>query len=147
VDKSPAFPFGFGLSYTQFVLSEVEINQRPQVNDPEVDQWDLQIEVQNTGDLPGKETIQIYIEDPESSLPRPARSLVGFKKVLLPPGGKHKVLVSISLRDLAFYSPEQKAWVAEKGVFHIHGGTSSANTRVIGEITLVESLEWGYNRG
>ncbi|WP_156104655.1 beta-glucosidase [Spirochaeta lutea] len=146
-DATPAFPFGFGLSYTTVELGDVQIKQRPDVDNPDEDRWDAQVTLTNTGDLPGKPTLQLYLEDPESSLPRPARSLLAFKKITLPALGSRTVPLSWSLRDLAFYWPEKAAWVAEAGVYRIHGGFSSGETRLVGEIHLDETRLWSYKEG
>ena len=108
----PAFPFGFGLSYTTFAVGA------PQVASPTVEPGgtvDVLVEVTNTGDRPGSEVVQLYVGDPEASVRRPVRELRAFAKVHLDSGESTGVRLRLTMRDLAFWDPVSSAWLAEPG--------------------------------
>ena len=89
----------------------------------------MSVDVTNTGSRDGKEIVQLYISDEESSLERPVKELKGFKKVALAPGETKKVTFEISEDMLKFYNPAQKGWVLEKGKFTAHIGAASDDIR------------------
>ncbi len=115
----PLFPFGFGLSYTKFDYSNLKVDH-PKVT----------CEVENTGSRAGKEVVQLYIRDVESSLERPVRELKGFRKVDLQPGEKKTVEFTLDDSSLAFYDPAKKQWIVEPGEFEIQVGSSSRDIRL-----------------
>ena len=121
------FPFGHGLSYTDFkygkpVVSSPSLNREGELT--------ITIPVTNTGKSEGKETVQLYIADLESSLPRPTKELKGFKKISLRPGETAEVTFKINEKDLSFFEPESHKWVAEEGKFEALIGSSSTDIRV-----------------
>ena len=81
--------------------------------------------VTNTGKRAGAEVVQLYIADPESSVPRPPKELKGFQKVFLQPGESQTVSFTVTPRDLSFWDVESKGWKAEPGIFQARLGTSS----------------------
>ena len=83
----------------------------------------------NTGEREGKEIVQLYIQDQESSLERPVKELKGFKKVALAPGETAKVTFEIDEDMLKFYDPSQGGWVLENGAFTAHVGAASDDIR------------------
>jgi beta-glucosidase len=89
----------------------------------------VSIDVTNTGSREGKEIVQLYIGDDESSLERPAKELKGFKKVALAPGETAKVTFEIEPDMLKFYDPAQSGWVLEKGKFTAYVGAASDDIR------------------
>jgi beta-glucosidase len=117
----PLFPFGFGLSYTTFELSGLRLSE------PEAGDETLRAvcTVKNTGHRPGAEVVQLYIGDPESSVPRPVRELKGFQRVELQPGESRRVVFALSERDFSFFDAETKQWVFEPGAFDVFVGSSS----------------------
>lgn len=118
----PAFPFGFGLSYTTFALGP------PRLASPTVEPGgtvDLAVEVTNTGNRPGSTIVQLYLGDPEASVRRPVRELRAFAKVHLEPGATADVRARLTMRDLAFWDPRSDAWLAEPGEHLVWAGTSS----------------------
>jgi beta-glucosidase len=119
----PLFPFGFGLSYTTFELSGLRLSE------PEAGDETLRAvcTVKNTGHRPGAEVVQLYIGDPESSVPRPVRELKGFQRVELQPGESRRVVVALSERDFSFFDAETKQWVFEPGACDVFVGSSSRN--------------------
>jgi beta-glucosidase len=129
----PAFPFGHGLSYTDFWYGEVIAPDHviPGDNIP------VKITVKNVGTRPGKEVVQLYIRDIEASLPRPVKELKGFKKVFLQPGEEKSIEFSLSMRNLAFYDPYQKDWIAEPGEYEILVGSSSRDIRAQARFMLI----------
>ncbi len=116
----PLYPFGYGLSYTTFDFSNLEVHQTN-------NQINVMVEIENTGNLFGKEIVQLYIRDPISSEPRPYKELKAFKKIGLQP--KEKAIITFSLRekDFSYYSEEKAQWFMESGEFNILIGSSSEN--------------------
>jgi beta-glucosidase len=96
----------------------------------------VSVTVRNTGDCAGKETVQLYVSDLQASLPRPAKELKGFAKVALAAGATETVTFTLDRRAFAFYEPVKGEWVVEPGEFEILVGSSSADIRLAGIITL-----------
>ncbi|MFA6598624.1 MAG: glycoside hydrolase family 3 C-terminal domain-containing protein [Ignavibacteriaceae bacterium] len=118
----PLFPFGFGLSYTNFAygtlkLSANEINQDGKIN--------VTFEIKNIGKVAGSEIPQLYIHDVKASVERPVKELKGFTKVYLKPGETKQVTFTIDKSALSFYDVNSKSFVAEPGEFEILIGSSS----------------------
>jgi beta-glucosidase len=124
--NSPQYPFGFGLSYTQFRYDSIRLNKKEiKMGQPLV----ATIRVTNTGAMEGEEVVQLYIQDETASLVRPVRELKGFQKIKLGPGESKELTFTISQRELSFYN-EQLEYKAEPGVFHIYiGGDSRADRK------------------
>ena len=118
----PLFAFGHGLSYTTFEYGEAKCRKSGSG-------FKVSVDVTNTGSREGKEIVQLYISDEESSLERPVKELKGFKKISLAPGETKKVTFEISEDMLKFYDPAQKGWVLEKGKFTAHIGAASDDIR------------------
>ena len=118
----PLFAFGHGLSYTTFEYGQASCRKSGKG-------FKVSVDVTNTGSREGKEIVQLYISDEESSLERPVKELKGFKKVALAPGETKKVTFEISEDMLKFYVPAQKGWVLEKGKFTAHIGAASDDIR------------------
>ncbi|MFK4310496.1 beta-glucosidase [Bacillus sp. RC242] len=127
----PLFPFGFGLSYTNFEYSNLSINKK-EITD--TDTVSISVNVKNTGSIAGKEIIQLYIKDVESSMTRPEKELKGFEKVELQPGEEKTVSFTLNKRAFAYYNVELKDWHVETGEFEILVGKSSK------EIVLHDSM-------
>lgn len=127
----PLFPFGYGLSYTQFDYSNLNIPSEFTDNQNEVK---VSFDIKNTGQYEGKEIAQVYVHDVESSLERPTKELKGFLKVGLKAGETKMVEITLDKRAFQFYDPVKKAWVAEPGTFGILVGSSSKYIRLKGEI-------------
>ncbi|MEK9612958.1 MAG: fibronectin type III-like domain-contianing protein, partial [Flavobacteriaceae bacterium] len=114
-----SYPFGFGLSYTQFELSDLTVNQ-------EKDFVNLELKVINIGSTAGKEVVQVYSAKPDSSVDRPPYELKTFLKTpLLNPGDSTSLSLQIPLPDLSYWSEKKSQWILEKGLYSIHAGTSS----------------------
>lgn len=134
-DVEPLFPFGLGLSYTTFEYSDLQIPEAVQPGEP----VPVSVTVTNTGAQAGKEIVQLYVADKESSLPRPPKELKGFGKVLLEPGESKTVAFELDQRALSFYDPYCNQWVAEPGEFEVLIGASSRDIRLKAAFTLEES--------
>jgi beta-glucosidase len=120
-DVSPLYPFGFGLSYTNFVLRGARLEKK-KIRRGESTR--LTVEVENTGGRVGDEVVQMYIRDRVSSVTRPIKELKGFARVTLAPGEKKTVGLDITPESLAFYDVNMK-FTVEPGEFDIMVGTSS----------------------
>ena len=120
-DVTPLYPFGFGLSYTTFRISEPRLSKKKIKNGSSAR---VTVEVVNTGDRSGTETVQLYIRDTYSSATRPMKELKGFQKIALQPGETRTVAFDITPDLLAFYDAGKK-FVVEPGEFQIMVGNSS----------------------
>ncbi len=133
-DVEPLFPFGFGLSYTTFEYSDLRVSETVQPGEP----VSVSVTVTNTGAQAGKEVVQLYVGDTESSLARPPKELKGFEKIHLEPGESKTIDFTLDQRALSFYDPAQKQWVAEPGEFEVLVGSSSRDIRVRSAFILEE---------
>jgi beta-glucosidase len=127
----PLFPFGFGLSYTQFSFTNLKLNTDRIKKEED---FIVSVEIKNTGKMSGAEVIQVYITDIESSLERPEKELCGFKKVFLEPNEQETVNITIKNKSLAFYDDKEHTWKIEKGKFKILIGSSSRDIHLQKEI-------------
>lgn len=129
----PAFPFGFGLSYTDFNISDDKVA---------VDNGEITVEakITNTGDkFNGREVAQVYMACPQTGIKKEFKRLVGFKKTkLLRPNESEVVKIAISSKSLASYNEEDSAWIVEKGEYGIFIGNSSVNNVLAGVIAVSE---------
>jgi beta-glucosidase len=112
----PLFPFGFGLSYTQFEYSDLEINKR-ELSDNEI--VTLSVNVKNTGTVTGKEVVQVYINDLISSVTTPVKVLKGFKKVSINPSETTTLNFSIPCKELGLWNKEMKYVIRLKDLIFI----------------------------
>ena len=120
--SSPLFPFGFGLSYTTFQLSNLRADKKTITPD---ERLTLTVDVTNTGNRAGAEVVQLYISDVKSSVVRPVKELKGFSKVFLQPGQTKSVSLVIDRSSLSFYNEQSQQWTAEPGAFTAIVSTSS----------------------
>ena len=129
LDRQVSYPFGHGLSYTSFDYADLTTNVTGRHQD-----GDLAVEVAcrvtNTGDRRGKEVVQLYVGDPESSVARPPRELKAFAKVDLDPGQTTTVAFALTARDLSWWSTRHHDWVLEGGEFELAVGASSRDLRL-----------------
>lgn len=130
------FPFGHGLSYTNFAYSDLKLDKGQMAD---TDLLTLQLTVTNTGDCFGKETVQLYIAPPEGLRQRPLRELKAFSKVALQPGESKVVCFTLSKRDFSYYEPLFHDFYAESGCYHIEIGASSRDIRLKGSVQLIAS--------
>ena len=124
----PLFPFGFGLSYTSFGYSDLQI-----VRDGR--EFVVSFNVKNTGKVAGAEVAQVYVTDDECSVVRPEKELKGFDKIYLKPGESKHVQVRLDDEAFRFYSLESHDFVVESGTFTVSVASSSADIRLKSTIT------------
>ncbi len=120
----PLFPFGYGLSYTPFSISDAQINSTSLPADGTIT---VTATVSNTGSRDGKEVVQAYVGKLNSRVERAPKELKGFSKVLVPAGAKRQVQISIPVSSLAFYNEDAHAWEVEKGDYKLFLGNASNN--------------------
>ncbi len=119
---APLYPFGHGLSYTNFAFSNLKLSQSSIQRHGSVN---VSVDVQNTGTVAGDEVAQLYIHQGYGSASRPARQLKGFERIALAPGEKKTVHFSLGEGELKFWSPEAKNWVVEASNFDVWVGDDS----------------------
>jgi beta-glucosidase len=121
----PLYPFGYGLSYTTFTYSEIELNQSTMRKD---DAIQASVIITNIGSMSGEEVVQLYLQDLYGSVVRPVKELKGFKKIHLNPGESEKVTFSITEEDLMYYTTGT-SYKAEEGEFKVYIGTNSKEVK------------------
>ena len=133
VGKTPAFPFGFGLSYTSFSLGEAAAALCGET-------VTVTLPVKNTGRHAGREVAQLYVSVPAGKLDEPYQSLAAFQKTgVLEPGQEETVKLSFSLRDIAPYDPETASYLLEAGDYLLRVGNSSRDTTVCAAVRIPET--------
>jgi beta-glucosidase len=115
----PAYPFGFGLSYTSYEYHDLQVEKAGQA-------LKVRVQVSNTGPRDGEEAVQVYIGMENSSVERQVKLLKGFEKVLIPSGATAAVTITIPLAELCYYDTRQKQWLLEPGTYQVWVGPSSA---------------------
>nr|WP_034335235.1 beta-glucosidase BglX [Herbaspirillum sp. B39] len=123
--NGPLYPFGYGLSYTEFKLSEVRLSQPTMTADGKVQ---ASVTVKNTGRRAGATVVQLYIRDVAASVVRPVKELKDFRKVMLQPGEEKEVQFSIDRKALSFYNAKLE-YVAEPGEFQVQIGLDSKDVK------------------
>ncbi len=123
----PLFPFGYGLSYTSFKYANLQVTPEKMDSAGTIT---VSLDLENSGSVEGKEVVQLYIRDLESSLERPLRELKEFQKINLKPGEKKKIIFKLKKDALSFYDSAKKSWVAEPGLFEVQIGSSSRDIRL-----------------
>jgi beta-glucosidase len=127
VSNDPVYPFGYGLSYTKFTLTEPAVTRK----DPKGNQiLTVTTTVTNTGTLAGKEVVQLYIRDKVGSVTRPVKELKGFQKVELKPGESRSVRFDLTVDDLKFYNSDL-VFDWEPGEFDIMVGSNSMDVKTV----------------
>lgn len=134
--EKPLFPFGYGLSYTTFAWSV----PRASSVDMGADGVAIEIEVTNTGDRAGAELVQLYVKPKASRLLRPVKELKAFAKLHVPAGETATARLSVAVRDLAYFDPQARAWIAEAGEYEILIAANAEDIRATLPLTLVS--EW-----
>ncbi|KAF0239259.1 MAG: hypothetical protein FD181_239 [Prolixibacteraceae bacterium] len=123
VENSPLFPFGFGLSYTNFEYANLAVSKQTFSSGDEIE---VSVDVSNTGNFDGEEVVQLYVRDVVASVTRPLKELKGFKKIFIKKGETETVTFNLSANDLAFYHQDLQFY-AEPGEFMVFvGGNSDA---------------------
>ncbi len=137
--KDVSYPFGYGLSYTDFTYSKPAVRATK-------DGFTCSITVTNTGKTAGKEVVQLYVTAPSSDIEKPAKELKSFgKTALLAPGESQTLTFDVENYDLASYHENIHSWVADKGTYKISFGASVADIRATGKYTLGATQTWPVN--
>jgi beta-glucosidase len=126
-DIEPRFPFGFGLSYTEFAFENLELSTDT------VDVAEgltVRFDVVNTGDRAGAEVAQLYLSDVEATVPRPPKELKGFARVELEPGERQTVEIELGPDALEFFDMDMATWTSEPGEFRVLVGSSSRDVHL-----------------
>jgi beta-glucosidase len=121
VPWTPLFPFGYGLSYTEFRLTNLQLSAQRTRPDGRLT---VSVEVENTGKRAGDEVVQLYIRDVAASVTRPVRELKGFQRITLRPGEKRRVEFTLAPEHLGFYNRDMR-FIVEPGEFRVFVGSSS----------------------
>jgi len=135
---TPAFAFGYGLSYTTFRYGKLAIKPGAKAG-----AYQVTFEVSNTGKRAGAEVAQLYIGDGHATVPRPPKEMKGFAKVELKPGETKPVTIALEPRAFTYYDVKHKLWRADPGEFEVLVGRSSAAIELRGEIRLAAGLTVG----
>lgn len=132
------FPFGYGLSYTTFDYSNLTVSSKT-IRD--TDEVTVTVDVTNTGSVAGKEVVQLYVGDKESTVFRPVRELKGFEKIHLEPGETKTVSFTLGKRAFAYWNAALHDWHVETGAFSVAIGRSSRDIVLEDEITVESTVE------
>lgn len=132
------FPFGYGLSYTTFAYSNLKLSAE-QIKD--TDTLTVSVDVTNTGSMAGKEVVQLYVSDVESTVIRPVKELKGFDKVNLQPGETKTVTFTLGKRAFAYWNTQIHDWHVESGEFRILVGKSSRDIQLEETVTVESTVK------
>ncbi|CAC9975456.1 beta-glucosidase BglX [Flavobacterium panici] len=121
VEKTPLYPFGYGLSYTSFAYKNLKI-AKPSFQKGE--KIEVSVDVTNTGNFDGKEVVQLYINDPVASIVRPVKELKGFELIELKKGETKTIHFTLTDKELGFYDNDGK-FLVEPGLFNVMVGWNS----------------------
>lgn len=124
-NKKPLFPFGFGLSYTTFRFSNLEVSPKSATSEGNIT---VSFDVTNTGQREGADVAQVYVGDPSAKVERPVKELKGFEKVRLSPGETKHVSLTLDRRSLAYWDMKGNDWRVDPGEFKVYVGDSSEST-------------------
>ena len=135
----PLFPFGHGLSYTTFAVTDVQVPESARIEQEDVP---VRVTVKNTGSMAGGEVVQIYVHDRSKAYDRPEKELKAFRKVFLQPGEETTVELTLSKNAFAGYYLPRHEWMVQPGVFDILVGTSAEAICCRAETRISRSSPW-----
>ncbi|WP_183561588.1 beta-glucosidase [Mucilaginibacter sp. SP1R1] len=131
-----AFEFGYGLSYTTFKYGEVKLSSHKLIK-----AVTARISVTNTGKIPGKEVVELYINAPAGTLDKPQMELKGFAKTrLLQPGESQWITFTVKARDLASFHVNKESWITDAGKYELKIGASSNDIKTVGLFSIAKAL-------
>ncbi len=139
---TPQYPFGYGLSYTTFEYSNLTLDKSQyDANDTITATFD----VENTGDVAGKEVVQLYVAQPDApkELNRPIRRLESFDKIELQPGEKQTITMTVAIPDLAYFDedPDVMAFKVDEGAYQVQVGGDSASADLTADLTVSGAMD------
>jgi beta-glucosidase len=124
----PAFPFGFGLSYTKYEYENIQLDHEEIGTDGKLS---VRVQITNSGDVTGEEVAQLYIGYTDSRVERPLKELKAFSKMHLAPGESKCVEFALAARDLAYYDEQRSIWIVEPITYTVYVGPSSRNEELL----------------
>jgi beta-glucosidase len=136
LDQAVSFPFGHGLSYTAFDLSDLDVEVSGPVDGADPIGASVTVTVTNTGRRRGAHVVQVYVGDDDATVARPPRELAGFRKVRLDPGESELVSLQLDQRAFSFWSTVHHRWVVEAGDFTISVGSSSRDLPLAATVSI-----------
>jgi beta-glucosidase len=128
----PQYPFGYGLSYTTFKYSNLEVS--PQLRLFGAQPVRVGFTITNTGRRAGAEIAQVYVGEQHPLVPRPIKELKAFRKVSLQPSQSQRVTVTLEGRAFAYFSPRVHGWVVDRGLYAVSVGASSQDIRAVSAV-------------
>ncbi len=131
-DREVLYPFGYGLSYTTFEVSNMIPDKTSYSGSGTVN---IQVDVRNTGSVRGDEVVQLYLKDIESKLIQPSKKLRDFKRISLDPGASQTISFELNKKDFSYWNEETGNWDVESGDFEIQIGTSSQDIKTKSIVT------------
>lgn len=136
LDLPVLFPFGHGLSYSEFSFSDLKVDKNDRI-------LEVSVKVKNTGEVAGAEVVQVYLNQKNPSIKRPKKELKGFAKVFLEKGEEKVVKVSLEIKyATSFWDEIRDAWVMEKGTYQVIVGNSSSEEGALKETFEVKTTSW-----
>jgi beta-glucosidase len=134
VNKKVAFPFGYGLSYTTFEMSNIKVTENQ-------NGYEVSVDIKNTGNVDGKQVAQLYIASPTEGVKKPAVELKAFAKSRnLKPGETETVKMTVSKNDIQYFDTASGSWVLDKGTYKFSIGTDACNLVVSQDVTVNEPV-------
>ena len=140
-DMAVLFPFGHGLSYTQFAYSGLRLDRTDMLD---TDTLTVSCRVKNVGAVPGKEVVQLYVNNAPCEVQRPVRELRGFAKIELQPGEEKEVSFSLTKRAFAYYEERLHDFYVASGVYGVEIGASSRDIRLCGRVKVTGTADIPY---
>ena len=136
--KDVLFPFGYGMSYTDFKYSGLKLSGK---SIKDTDTLTVSFKIKNTGKTAGAEIAQLYVNDKESTVFRPEKELKGFTKVYLEPGEEKTVTLTLDKRAFSYYNVNIHDWHVESGEFDVLVGASSRDIRLTGTVKVTSTVK------
>jgi beta-glucosidase len=135
-DVKTAYPFGYGLSYTNFKYSDLKLSSKTFNG-----LITATITITNTGDVAGREVAELYVSAPQSGLPKPAEELKAFAKTkLLQPKESETINLTLTAKDLASFDTAKQSWIAQYGTYEVKAGASATDIKKTKKFDLAKSI-------